>query len=140
MRTRSPEETEAVGERLARDLVPGDVVLVRGELGSGKTTLIRGACRGLDVTDRVMSPTFTVGRRYRGRIPVSHLDLYRIEDLGAEEPGLIDEYLTPDAIAFIEWPPAGGDLDPQRVTHRVELIHAGRDERDVVVTAREERG
>ena len=76
-------------------LRPGDVVLVGGELGAGKTTLIRGACRELGVDEPVVSPTFTIGRRYRGRVPVSHLDLYRLEGLGGEDPGLLDDYLTP---------------------------------------------
>ena len=83
---------------------PGDVVLVSGELGAGKTTLIRGACRELGVGEPVVSPTFTIGRRYRGRVKVSHLDLFRLEGLGEEDPGLLDDYLTADAIAFIEWP------------------------------------
>ena len=82
------------------------MVLVGGELGAGKTTLIRGACRELGVTEQVTSPTFTIGRRYRGRVPVSHLDLYRLDSLADEDPGLLDDYLTPDAVAFVEWPAA----------------------------------
>ena len=80
-RTSSAAETEALGERIAAELGPGDVVLVSGELGAGKTTLIRGACRALGVREPVTSPTFTIGHRYRGRVPVSHLDLYRLERL-----------------------------------------------------------
>jgi tRNA threonylcarbamoyladenosine biosynthesis protein TsaE len=76
--TASAAETEALGARIAADLEPGDVVLVRGELGAGKTTLIRGACRALGVEGPITSPTFTIGQRYAGRIPVSHLDLYRL--------------------------------------------------------------
>jgi tRNA threonylcarbamoyladenosine biosynthesis protein TsaE len=104
--TASAEQTEALGARLARDLEPGDVVLVRGELGAGKTTLIRGACRALGVEGPVASPTFTIGRRYTGRVPVSHLDLYRLGDLAEEEPALLDDYLDPATIAFLEWPAA----------------------------------
>jgi tRNA threonylcarbamoyladenosine biosynthesis protein TsaE len=136
--TDGPAATEAIGERLAAGLRPGDVVLVSGELGSGKTTLIRGACRALGVTEPVVSPTFTIGRRYRGRVPVSHLDLYRLEELGAEEPGLLDDYLTPDAIAFIEWPGSAAqelERDDVRIAARVELSHAGGDRRQVEVTA-----
>ena len=127
-RTSSPAETEAVGARLAADLVAGDVVLVSGELGAGKTTLIRGAARALGVTDPVTSPTFTIGQRYRGRVPVSHLDLYRLEGLEDEDPGLLDDYLTDDAVAFVEWP---GVAEPQigRVAMRVELRHDGGDNR-----------
>jgi tRNA threonylcarbamoyladenosine biosynthesis protein TsaE len=130
LRTSSAEETEAVGERMAADLGPGDVVLVSGELGAGKTTLIRGACRALGVTEPVTSPTFTIGHTYSGRVPVSHLDLYRLADLGQEDPALLDDYLTPDAVAFIEWP---GTAEPrlERVTRRVEIRHAGGDEREI---------
>jgi tRNA threonylcarbamoyladenosine biosynthesis protein TsaE len=134
--TDGPAATEALGERLASDLRPGDVVLVSGDLGSGKTTLIRGACRALGVTEPVVSPTFTIGRRYRGRVGVSHLDLYRLEELGAEEPGLLDDYLTPDAVAFVEWPGTAGhelERDGVRVAARVELSHAGGDVREAKI-------
>jgi len=129
-RTGSPSETEALGERLAAELGAGDVVLVSGELGSGKTTLIRGAARALGVTDRVTSPTFTIGHIYSGRVPVSHLDLYRLADLGQEDPALLDDYITPETVAFIEWP---GAAEPwlERVTRRVAIRHAGGDERQV---------
>ena len=125
-------ETEALGGRLAAELGPGDVVLVSGELGAGKTTLIRGAARALGVTDQVTSPTFTIGHTYNGRVPVSHLDLYRLSDLGQEDPALLDDYLTPEAVAFIEWP---GAAEPRlkRVTRRVEIRHAGGDRREVDV-------
>jgi tRNA threonylcarbamoyladenosine biosynthesis protein TsaE len=131
-RTTGPAETEAVGARIADHLAPGDVVLVSGELGSGKTTLIRGAARALGVTDPVTSPTFTIGQRYRGRIPVSHLDLYRLEGLDDEDPGLLDDYLTDDAVAFVEWP---GAAEPQldRVAMRVALSHEGGDTRRITV-------
>jgi tRNA threonylcarbamoyladenosine biosynthesis protein TsaE len=129
-RTRSAVETEAVGERLAAELGPGDVVLVSGELGAGKTTLIRGASRGLGVTDPVTSPTFTIGQRYQGRVPVSHLDLYRLADLGQEDPALLDDYVTPQSVTFVEWPAAAEPwLD--RITRRVEIRHAGGDEREI---------
>jgi tRNA threonylcarbamoyladenosine biosynthesis protein TsaE len=127
-RTSSPAETEAHGARIAAGLRPGDVVLVSAELGSGKTTLIRGASRELGVTEPVTSPTFTIGHRYRGRVPVSHLDLYRLEGLEDEDPGLLDDYLTEDAVAFVEWP---GVAEPQleRIALRVELSHHGGDGR-----------
>jgi tRNA threonylcarbamoyladenosine biosynthesis protein TsaE len=130
--TRSPAETEALGERLAAELRPGDVVLVRGELGAGKTTLIRGACRAFGVTGAVTSPTFTIGNRYEGRVPVAHLDLYRLDDLGQEDPALLDDYLTPDAVAFVEWP---GAAEPRldQVARRIEIRHAGGDEREIEI-------
>jgi tRNA threonylcarbamoyladenosine biosynthesis protein TsaE len=131
-RTSSPAETEAAGARIAADLGPGDVVLVSGELGSGKTTLIRGACRELGVAEQVTSPTFTIGHRYRGRVPVSHLDLYRLEGLEDEDPGLLEDYLTDDAVAFVEWPQAA---EPQleRIAIRVNLSHEGGDNRLITV-------
>jgi tRNA threonylcarbamoyladenosine biosynthesis protein TsaE len=131
--TASAAETEALGERIAASLGPGDVVLVSGELGAGKTTLIRGACRALGVSEQVTSPTFTIGHRYRGRLPVSHLDLYRLADLETEDPGLLDDYLGPDTVAFIEWPALAADR-LERVTTRVEIRHAGGDRRRVDVS------
>jgi len=131
-RSSSPAETEEIGARIAADLVPGDVVLVSGELGAGKTTLIRGACRELGVTQPVTSPTFTIGQRYRGRLPVSHLDLYRLEGLQGEEPGLLDDYLTEDAVAFVEWPLAAEPV-LDRIAARVELGHLGGDDRLITV-------
>lgn len=127
-----PADTEALGARIAARLRPGDVVLVSGELGAGKTTLIRGACRALGVAGPVVSPTFTIGRRYAGRVPVSHLDLYRLEGLGDEEPGLLDDYLTADAISFVEWP-AAAEPGLERVALRVELRHGGGDLREIVL-------
>jgi tRNA threonylcarbamoyladenosine biosynthesis protein TsaE len=108
LRSGSAAETEALGARVAARLVPGDVVVVSGEVGAGKTTLIRGACRALGIEGPVTSPTFTIGQRYEGgRLPVSHLDLYRLESLEGEDPALIDDYLGADAVAFVEWPAAG---------------------------------
>src|SRR5918997_1241200 len=114
----SSAETEQLGAELAARLTPGDVVLVSGELGAGKTTFVRGAARALGVTEQVTSPTFTIGHRYSGRLPVSHLDLYRLAGLGDEDPALLDDYIGPDSIAFVEWPEVGGD-EP-------ELTAAGR--------------
>ena len=134
-RADSAAATEALGARIASRLQPGDVVLVAGELGAGKTTLIRGACRELGVTEPIVSPTFTIGRRYRGRdgLLVSHLDLYRLTDLSLEEPGLLDDYLTSDAIAFIEWPERAGEaaVEGLRVAARVRIEHAGGDAREI---------
>ena len=131
-----PGATEAAGARLAATLGPGDVVLITGELGAGKTTMVRGACAALGVEGPVTSPTFTVGRRYSGAVSVSHLDLYRLGSLGAEEPGFLDDYLRPDSIAFVEWPPTAEELDlgeGVRIAARVELRHAGGDRREIDV-------
>jgi tRNA threonylcarbamoyladenosine biosynthesis protein TsaE len=136
--TASPAETEAVGAALARRLAPGDVVLVSGELGSGKTTFVRGAARALGVSGPVTSPTFTLARRYEdGAIPISHLDLFRLEGAGAEEPELLEEELAPDRIAFVEWPEQGVDglaRDARaRIAARVRVEHLGADRRRVTV-------
>ena len=125
----SPEQTEAAGARLAAGLRAGDVVLVSGELGSGKTTFVRGAARALGVTVPVTSPTFTIGHLYAGDPDVAHLDLYRLE--GAE-PGLLEDYLTPERIGFLEWPELA-EPELERVTARVRIEHAGGDERRITV-------
>lgn len=123
----SAEETERVAAALARELAPGDVVLVRGELGAGKTTFVRGACRALGVEEPVTSPTFTIGHRYRGNVPVSHLDLYRYEGMSDAEWGDLEPYFA-GVIAFVEWPEAGADYLPEaRIS--VELEHLGGDRR-----------
>ena len=129
----SPAETEAVGARLAERLAPGDVVLLSGEVGAGKTTLIRGACRALGITGPVTSPTFTIGQRYAGgRLPVSHLDLYRLANLDGEDPALLDDYLGADGVAFVEWPAAGsGHLGRPALEVRIE--HAGAERRRIEI-------
>jgi tRNA threonylcarbamoyladenosine biosynthesis protein TsaE len=131
--TSDPAETESLGAELAGDLREGDVVLVRGELGTGKTTLVRGAARALGVTDQVTSPSFSIGHRYRaGDLVVSHLDLYRLAGLEYEDPALLADYLGPGRIAFVEWPPdAEPQLAPARV--RVSLSHRGEDRRRIEV-------
>jgi tRNA threonylcarbamoyladenosine biosynthesis protein TsaE len=145
--TLGAEETEALGAELAATLAPGDVVLVEGELGAGKTTFVRGACRALGVTDPVTSPTFTIGQRYAARVPVSHLDLYRLAPapsgaapptgaIPGEDPALLADYLGPDTIAFVEWPgAAGGEMlaAHARIARRVRLSHAGGDRRAVEI-------
>jgi tRNA threonylcarbamoyladenosine biosynthesis protein TsaE len=119
-----PEETEALAADLAAGLAPGDVVLVSGELGAGKTTFVRGACRALGVEEPVTSPTFTIGVIYRGRVEVAHLDLYRVASLDDEDPSLLEDYLTAERVGFVEWPEAAAPaLGPVRA--RVTLAHAG---------------
>lgn len=128
-----PRETEVAGAALARRLRPGDVVLVSGELGAGKTTFVRGACRELGVSEPVTSPTFTIGTLLAGRdVEVAHLDLFRLPTLVGEEPGLLDDYLTPERIGFVEWPDAAA-AEPLRVAARVRLEHAGEDTRRITV-------
>jgi tRNA threonylcarbamoyladenosine biosynthesis protein TsaE len=131
--SRSAAETEALGARIAERLQPGDVVVVSGEVGAGKTTLIRGACRALGIEQPVTSPTFTIGQRYGGgRMPVSHLDLYRLESLEGEDPALLDDYLSPDSVAFVEWPAAGAER-LGRAALEVRIEHAGSEHRSVEI-------
>jgi tRNA threonylcarbamoyladenosine biosynthesis protein TsaE len=130
LETTSPEATEAVAAAVGRALAPGDVVLIAGEVGTGKTTFVRGACRALGVTDRVTSPSFTIGQTYSGRVPVAHVDLFRLEDLGSEDPALLADYLTPERVAFVEWPGAALPwIERDHVVLELELAHAGGDRR-----------
>ena len=130
--TDGPEQTERAGAELAAGLKPGDVVLVSGELGAGKTTFVRGALRALGVTGPITSPTFVVGHLYDG--PLAHLDLYRLAGMDAEDPGLLDDYFAPEAIVFVEWPEHAQDAVPaERVVHRVRLSHAGGDHREIEI-------
>ncbi len=120
----SPDETEALAAGLARRLAVGDVVSVSGELGSGKTTFVRGACSALGVRERVTSPTYTIGHRYHGDgVEVSHLDLYRFQGVSAAEWGDLEPYFD-GAIVFVEWPEAGVGVLP-RSRFLVHLRHAG---------------
>jgi tRNA threonylcarbamoyladenosine biosynthesis protein TsaE len=131
----SAEETESLAARLAERLHVGDVVTVSGELGSGKTTFVRGACRSLGVEQPVTSPTFTIGHRYRGRIDVSHLDLFRFAGMSAAEWGDLEPYFD-DSVTFVEWPEAGeGTLPPPRL--RVRLEHVDVTKRRVLVDSGE---
>ncbi len=108
--SRSVTATEDIATALAHRLHPGDVVFVRGEIGSGKTTVVRAACCALGVTGRVTSPTFTIGHRYEGRRgPISHLDLYRFEGLSDAEWGDLEPYFDGSTV-FVEWPDVGRRL------------------------------
>jgi tRNA threonylcarbamoyladenosine biosynthesis protein TsaE len=127
----SPEETERIGAAVARELEPGDVVAVSGELGTGKTTLVRGAARALGIESPVTSPSYTIGHRYPGDPDVSHLDLYRFEGMSHAEWGDLERYFE-DAVVFVEWPEAGASgLPPLRASVRLE--HAGGNRRRITI-------
>ena len=131
----SASDTERIAAALAERLVVGDVVGVAGELGAGKTTFVRGACRALGVTSPVTSPTFTIGHRYSGDVDVSHLDLYRFAGVSGAEWGDLEPYFE-DAIVFVEWPEAGATvLPPARLT--VTLEHEGGDTRSIALASAE---
>jgi tRNA threonylcarbamoyladenosine biosynthesis protein TsaE len=131
----SPEETERIAAALAGELHPGDVVTVAGELGSGKTTFVRGAARALGVEGPVTSPTYTIGHLYAGRVPVSHLDLYRFEDMADAEWGDLERYFD-DTVAFVEWPEAGDRFLPAPKA-AVRLRHLGERHRLIVLSSSE---
>lgn len=131
----SPEETEHIAARVAAILRPGDVVTVSGELGTGKTTFVRGAARALGISERVTSPTFTIGHRFPGKPDVSHLDLYRLERVSPEEWGDLEPYFE-GAVCFVEWPEAASSwLPAPRVA--VRLRHDDATHRLLTVEAEE---
>src|SRR3954470_7171071 len=120
--TTSAEETERLGAAVARELRPGDIVLVSGELGAGKTTLVRGALRALGVTEAVTSPTFVVGVLYDG---AAHLDLYRLSGLDAADPRPLDPCFGPDLVPLVECPERAGEaVGGRQPARRVLLRHA----------------
>jgi tRNA threonylcarbamoyladenosine biosynthesis protein TsaE len=132
--TASPEETREMGRSLAGFLGPRDVVSLTGDLGAGKTTFVQGAAEGLGVTEPVLSPTFTLVRRYRGTIPVYHLDVYRLERLQEVLDVGFDEILDQGGVVFIEW----GDaidmlLPPEHIQIELTLPLEG-DERRFLLT------
>jgi len=135
--TSGPEATERAGAELAAELRPGDVVLVSGDLGAGKTTFVRGALGALGVTEAVTSPTFVVGILYEGTAgPLAHLDLYRLAGLEGEDPGLLDPYFGDDTITFVEWPERAESvllLGGRAIARHVTLAHAGGDRRTIEV-------
>ena len=105
MRTTSANETRTLGERLASSLRPGDVLLLLGDMGAGKSELTRGIARGLGIQGPVASPTFTILQVYdEGHIPLYHFDWYRLESADELYEMGMDEYLGGNGIAIIEWP------------------------------------
>jgi tRNA threonylcarbamoyladenosine biosynthesis protein TsaE len=135
--TDAPAGTERAGADLAAELRPGDVVLVSGDLGAGKTTFVRGALRALGVTEAVTSPTFVVGILYDGAAgPIAHLDLYRLSGFDDEDPGLLEPYFGADTVTFVEWPErveSVAELAGRAIARHVTLAHAGGDRRRIEV-------
>jgi tRNA threonylcarbamoyladenosine biosynthesis protein TsaE len=128
----SPEETQAVGERLGRTLGPGAVVAMIGELGAGKTCFLQGLARGLDVPGSVTSPTFVLVNRYRGRLPIHHLDAYRTDSLTELLDLGLDEMLHGDGVTVIEW---ADKLLPLLPAHAVvvTITGLGDEPRDITI-------
>jgi tRNA threonylcarbamoyladenosine biosynthesis protein TsaE len=118
--TETADETRQVGEALASMLQPRDTVVLTGDLGAGKTTLVQGIGRGLGVEDHVASPTFTLVREYTGRLDIAHVDVYRLERMQDVLELALDELGGPERVLLIEWGDAVSDLLPEDRL-RVEL-------------------
>ena len=129
MITKSAAETRALGEKLAARLRPGDVLLLEGDLGAGKSELTRGIAKGLGVAETVTSPSFTILNVYEsGRCPLYHFDWYRLESSEELYELGMDEYLGGDGIAVVEWPGRCPDAVPESAV-RIRMTAAGENER-----------
>jgi tRNA threonylcarbamoyladenosine biosynthesis protein TsaE len=133
--TENADRTREVGQALASLLLPRDTVVLTGDLGAGKTTLVQGIGRGLGVEDHVASPTFTLVREYSGRLDVAHVDVYRLERVQDVVDLALDELGGPDRVLLVEWGDAVSDLLPEERL-RVELTTArpDSDARRIVIT------
>ena len=130
--SRSEEETAAIGEQLGRTLTAGDVVLLYGDLGAGKTAFTRGLARGLDAAaDEVTSPTFTLVQEYAGRVTLFHVDLYRLDEKEVDDLGL-EELVLGDGVVAIEWAERWRGRPDDVV--EVRIAHAGEDERRISIS------
>ena len=124
--TASVEETRQFGQRLGQVVQPGDVIALMGDLGTGKTELVKGLAEGLGVSGSVHSPTFVLHHRYHGRLPIDHYDLYRLEGLAWVDTGLDEP--TPDAVTVIEWPERAAVLEAWATT-LIRLSTSGQNRR-----------
>src|SRR5947209_20378960 len=131
----TPEETEAIGARLAEGLGPGDVVALTGELGAGKTCFTQGLARGLGVKGRAVSPTFVLVNEYRGRMPVHHVDAYRTESLTELLDLGLEEMMDGDGVTVIEWAERLEPLLPTRAV-RVSIVGVGDEPRAITIDDR----
>jgi tRNA threonylcarbamoyladenosine biosynthesis protein TsaE len=130
--TASEEQTSAVGGQVAAWVRPGDVILLYGDLGAGKTAFVRGLAHGLGApADAVTSPTFTIIQEYRGAMTLYHVDLYRLDPPDADDLGL-DELISSGGVVAIEWAERWGDRP--RNAHEVRIEHVGEDRRSITVT------
>lgn len=136
--THSEEETRRLGMELAAVVEPGDILLLSGPFGAGKTTLVQGIARGLHIGEAVTSPSFVIASEYQGRIPLYHVDLYRVERLDATTLEALAEYFGGDGVCAVEWP-NGLPADLTEGATRIELSVTGRESRLLAVEAPVER-
>jgi tRNA threonylcarbamoyladenosine biosynthesis protein TsaE len=131
--TNSEEETSAAGERLAARVRPGDILLLQGDLGAGKTAFVRGLAKGLGAPpEEVSSPTFTLIQEYRGRVPLYHVDLYRLKPIEAADLGL-DELISRDGVVAVEWAERWNERPA--AAWQLTFEHGGEDRRRITVSA-----
>ena len=131
------ERLEQIGKAFARALHPGDLVLLYGPLGAGKTTLVRVIAQALQVSDPVRSPSFTIANIYSGETVVQHLDLYRLDVIGDDDALALEEYVCDDAVTLVEWPEAGLDRLGKPV-FTVRMDHETLETRSLTVEAADE--
>lgn len=135
MLSRSEQETKQFGERLSKCLKPGDIICLNGELGSGKTTLVKGIAKGLEVKEgKVNSPTFVLMNIYNGKMPIYHFDLYRINDNEQMAPLGFSEFFYGEGISVIEWAERLSGFAPKDCL-KIQLKHKKENERDLKVSA-----
>lgn len=132
--TKSAEETVALGRKIGEKLKANDVIALTGTLGAGKTTLVQGIAAGLGVKDYVNSPTFIIINEHQGRLPLYHVDLYRLEDESAIEDLGIEEYFNAGGVCVIEWAEKLGDLMPKTV-EEIGIEMTGENERKICVSS-----
>lgn len=122
LKTASPEETEQLGEKVAGYLNPGDVLTLEGDLGAGKTTFTKGLAKGLGIKRVVNSPTFTIIKEYDGRMPLYHMDVYRLEE--SDEDLGFDEYFSGEGVTVVEWASFIQDMLPENyLSIRITLLN-----------------
>ena len=133
--TASEAETEAVGEALAKQLMPGDVLAFCGDLGAGKTAFTRGLARGLGITAQVTSPTFTIVNEYlSGRLPLFHFDLYRLPNADAVYDIGWDDYLERGGVCAVEWSENAPELMKDAIRIAILRTDGGEDSREITIT------
>ncbi len=129
----NPNETFALGEKLGRLVQPGDVVLLTGDLGAGKTWFAKGVAKGLGVTEHVSSPTYTIINEYQGRLPFYHMDVYRLSDPDEAYDLGLEEYFYGQGVTLVEWPQRIEDFLPREVM-MIDITVTGEEGRELEFT------